>query len=81
MMIIQDQTSQIDNEKLKLKHKMIKLHASCVSHDMKAPLGAITHVVDAVLNIPGVSQQIVALLSPVKCTSKILNVQIHNLLD
>jgi light-regulated signal transduction histidine kinase (bacteriophytochrome) len=73
MMIVQDQTSHITNDKLKKKNKMIKLHASCVSHDMRAPLGAITHVVDAVLNIPGVSQRITTLLKPVRCTSKVLN--------
>jgi hypothetical protein len=48
---------------------------------MRAPLSAITHVVDAVLNIPGVSRRIKSLLRPVKCTSKILNAQIYNLLD
>jgi K+-sensing histidine kinase KdpD len=57
------------------------MHASCVSHDMRAPLSAITHVVDAVLNIDGVSKKIVELLRPVRCTSKILNSQIYNLLD
>jgi light-regulated signal transduction histidine kinase (bacteriophytochrome) len=55
MMIIQDQTSLITNEKLKIRNKMIKMHASCVSHDMRAPLSAIEHVVDLVLDIPGVS--------------------------
>jgi signal transduction histidine kinase len=51
MVIITDQTSQIAHEKLKLNHKMIKMHTSCVSHDMRAPLSAMSHMVDAVLSI------------------------------
>jgi K+-sensing histidine kinase KdpD len=49
MMIIKDKTSSIAFEKLKHNNDMIKLQASCVSHDMRAPLGAITHVVDTVI--------------------------------
>ena len=60
---------------------MIQKNTSCVSHDMRAPLAAITHVVDAVLNIEGIDKKVVELLRPVRCTSKILNVQIYNLLD
>jgi K+-sensing histidine kinase KdpD len=60
---------------------MIKMQASCVSHDMRAPLGAITCMVDAVLKIKKVSKKVVNLLKPVRCAAKILNVQIFNLLD
>jgi K+-sensing histidine kinase KdpD len=58
MIIVQDKTSQIaldnlkvKNDKLKTKNEMTRLHASCISHDMKAPLGAINATIDAVLNI------------------------------
>ena len=60
---------------------MVQMHTSCVSHEMRAPLSAITNVVDAVLNIEGVSDRIVRLLKPVRCASKMLNAQIYNLLD
>jgi hypothetical protein len=49
MMIIKDETSSIAFEKLKRYNDMIKMQASCVSHDMRAPLGSITFVVDAVI--------------------------------
>ena len=50
------------------------MHASCVSHDMQAPLGAITAIVDRVLSTPGLSKDIVRLLMPVRCTTKMLSV-------
>jgi K+-sensing histidine kinase KdpD len=58
MVIVQDKTSQIaldnlkvKNDKLKTKNEMTRLYASCMSHDMRAPLGAINATVDAVLNM------------------------------
>jgi K+-sensing histidine kinase KdpD len=88
MLIVQDKTSQIrlenlkeKNDKLKNKNEMARMHASCISHDMRAPLSAIDVMVDMVLNLPCVSDRVVTLLKPVKCTSKILNAQINNLLD
>ena len=88
MVIVQDKTSKIaldnlkvKNDKLKNKNEMAIMHASCVSHDMRAPLKAIDAMVDVVLNLPCVSEKIVKLIRPVKCTLKIFNAQIHNLLD
>jgi two-component system, sensor histidine kinase and response regulator len=81
MVIVQDKTSQLAFEKLKNNNEMIKMQTSCVSHDMRAPLSAITCMVDAILRMKGVSDKIVQLLRPVRCASKILNVQINNLLD
>jgi signal transduction histidine kinase len=48
---------------------------------MRAPLGAITHVVDSILNKQGVSRKVVKLLKPVRYASKILSMQVFNLLD
>jgi K+-sensing histidine kinase KdpD len=81
MVIIEDRTSQKIVDKLEFNNKMVKMHASCVSHDMRSPISAINHVIDMVLNIPEVSKKIVKLLKPVFCASKILKVQINNLLD
>jgi light-regulated signal transduction histidine kinase (bacteriophytochrome) len=55
MVIVQDKTSKIEFEKLQNDNKMIKMQASCVSHDMRAPLGAIVYVVDNILNKRGIS--------------------------
>jgi K+-sensing histidine kinase KdpD len=60
---------------------MAKKHASCVSHDMRAPLGAIDQIVEKVINLPGLSRRVVKVLKPVKCASKILKNQVNNLLD
>jgi K+-sensing histidine kinase KdpD len=59
----------------------MKMHSYCVSHDMRAPLNAITFMVDAVLKIKNVSKKIVSLLNPARCASKILTVQVSSLLD
>ena len=49
MVVVQDKTSQIaldnlkvKNDKLKLENEMAKFYAACISHDMKAPIGAIS---------------------------------------
>jgi K+-sensing histidine kinase KdpD len=81
MVILQDRTSQVAFDKLKYNNYMIKMQASCVSHDMRAPLSAITCMTDAILNKKGISEEIVKLLKPIRYASKILNVQIYNLLD
>jgi K+-sensing histidine kinase KdpD len=60
---------------------MTKMHASCVSHDMRAPLGSICHMVESVINMPRVSKRVVRLLKPVTCASRILSTQVNNLLD
>jgi K+-sensing histidine kinase KdpD len=60
---------------------MITMQASCVSHDMRAPLSAISSIVENILQKKGVSKRIVSLLRPVRCASKILSVQVDNLLD
>jgi K+-sensing histidine kinase KdpD len=60
---------------------MIKMQASCVSHDMRAPLSAISHVMDEVLRKKGIPKKLVNLLKPVRCAAKILHVQVYNLLD
>jgi two-component system, sensor histidine kinase LadS len=57
------------------------MHASCVSHDMRAPLSAISFMINRILNIPRIPRKIVKLLKPVLCASKILNSQVNNLLD
>jgi K+-sensing histidine kinase KdpD len=57
------------------------MQASCVSHDMRAPLGAIADIVDTIINKQGVSRKVIKLLRPVRCASRILNVQVRNLLD
>jgi K+-sensing histidine kinase KdpD len=80
MVIVEDKTSQITVDKLKFNNDMMKMHASCVSHDMRAPISAITTMVDHVINKTK-SEKIKNLLKPVLCASKILNVQIFNLLD
>ena len=48
---------------------------------MRAPLSAITFVVDKIINKKGVSRKIVRSLRPVVCASKLLYMQINNLLD
>jgi K+-sensing histidine kinase KdpD len=60
---------------------MMKMHASCVSHDMRAPLGAIDQIVEHVVSLPRMPKKVVRLLKPVKCASKILKTQVNNLLD
>jgi K+-sensing histidine kinase KdpD len=55
MVIVQDKTSQIEFDELKHNNEMVKSQVSCVSHDMRAPLSAITFMVDAVINMNGVS--------------------------
>ena len=57
------------------------MQASCVSHDMRAPLGAISYMVNEVVNKKGTDKKIIKLLKPVLCASNILNVQVNNLLD
>ena len=73
MMIIQDKTSSIALGKLKHYTNMIKMQASCVSHDMRAPLGAITCVVDAVIRKTKCPKK-ARMLKPVVCAAKILSV-------
>jgi K+-sensing histidine kinase KdpD len=80
MIIIQDKTSQIAFDKLKYNNDMIKMQASCVSHDMRAPLSAITYVVDSVIKKTK-NEKKIRMLKPVRCAAKILSVQIFNLLD
>jgi K+-sensing histidine kinase KdpD len=80
MVIVEDKTSQITFDKLKFNNDMMKMHASCVSHDMRAPISAITIMVDHVISKTK-SEKMKNLLKPVLCASKILNVQIFNLLD
>jgi K+-sensing histidine kinase KdpD len=41
MVIVQDMTSSKEFDKLQHNNEMIKMQASCVSHDMRAPLGTI----------------------------------------
>ena len=53
---------------------MIKMNVSCVSHDMIAPLAAMTSMVDNIINSEEIDGRIVKLLQPVYCTSKILKV-------
>jgi K+-sensing histidine kinase KdpD len=60
---------------------MLKLQASCVSHDMRAPLGAITCIVDNIIANHGNKKKLVKLLKPVRYAAKILNLQVFNLLD
>jgi light-regulated signal transduction histidine kinase (bacteriophytochrome) len=74
MVIVQDKTSQKAFDELKMNNKMIKMHTACVSHDMRAPLNAMTCIVDVVLNTEGISDRIVKLIKPVRYTSKILSV-------
>ena len=81
MVIVEDKTSEIAIEKLQFNNKMVKMHASCVSHDMRAPLSAINCMVEEILKIPRLPRKIVKLLKPVRCASKILNIQVFNLLD
>jgi K+-sensing histidine kinase KdpD len=81
MVIVEDKTSQIAFDKLQFNNRMIKMHASCVSHDMKAPLSAIDFMVEKIINMPGLPREMVRLLKPVRCASKILNIQVFNLLD
>jgi K+-sensing histidine kinase KdpD len=73
MMIIKDKTSQIAVDRLKHNNHMMQMQASCVSHDMRAPLGTIEYLVEAVLTKKGVSSKIKKLLKPVGCAAKILN--------
>jgi K+-sensing histidine kinase KdpD len=81
MVIVQDRTFNVNFDKLQRNNEMMQIQASCVSHDMRAPLGAITHVIDYILNKQGMSRKVIKLLKPVRCASKILNMQVFNLLD
>jgi K+-sensing histidine kinase KdpD len=81
MVTIEDRTSHKVVEKLEFNNKMAKMHASCVSHDMRAPLGAIDQMVERVLEMPKLSRRVVNILKPVKFASKILKTQVNNLLD
>ena len=60
---------------------MIKMQASCVSHDMRSPLATIEYMVEAILKNHRVSKKIAHLLQPIRCASKILSMQVYNLLD
>ena len=60
---------------------MLKMHTSCVSHDIKAPAKAITTVIEILLSMENVDEEVLAMLRPVRCASKILSFQIYNLLD
>jgi K+-sensing histidine kinase KdpD len=81
MVIAEDRTSQKVVDKLEFTNKMVKMHTSCVSHDMRAPLGAIDHMVQRVLEMPRLSRKATSVLKPVKFASKILKTQVNNLLD
>jgi light-regulated signal transduction histidine kinase (bacteriophytochrome) len=56
MVILEDKTTQKDLDKLEISNKMVKMHTSCVSHDMRSPLEAIDQIVEMVINIPGTSR-------------------------
>jgi light-regulated signal transduction histidine kinase (bacteriophytochrome) len=43
-------TSQLEFDELQRNNELIKMQASCVSHDMRAPLKTIDYTVEAVLN-------------------------------
>jgi signal transduction histidine kinase len=60
---------------------MIEMHASCVSHDMRSPLITMEYMVEAILKNHRVSRKIAHLLQPIRCASKILSMQVYNLLD
>jgi K+-sensing histidine kinase KdpD len=81
MVILEDRTSQKVLKKLEFNNRMAKMPASCVSHDMRAPLGAIDQLVEQVISMPRLSRRVVNLLRPVKCASRILKTQVNNLLD
>ena len=64
-----------------MSNERIKMHAACVSHDMRAPLSAISVMVERVINKKGVSKKTVSLLRPVVYASKMLKMHVYNLLD
>jgi K+-sensing histidine kinase KdpD len=81
MVILEDRTTQRDLDKLEINNKMVKMHTSCVSHDMRSPLEAIDQIVEMVINIPGTSRKVLNLLKPAKNSLKMIKMQVHNLLD
>jgi hypothetical protein len=60
---------------------MLKMHTSCVSHDIRAPAKAVTQVIEMVLDMENVDEAAKNLLQPAMCASQILKFQICSLLD
>ena len=52
-----------------------------VSHNMKAPLNAISHCADMLLDVAGIPPQCVYLVDPIRYASNILTCHVNDLLD
>jgi K+-sensing histidine kinase KdpD len=81
MITVKDVTSDVNCSLLERKNKLATKQASCVSHDMRAPLSTIEFLFETVITKKGVSNKTKKLLKPVRCAAKILNLQVSNLLD